>query len=600
MVPFRKGRSWILLVGPALNSIGDRRGREPRAFGTVGVQSQHPVPVAQVTPRVLGEGVRLRRLLVACSAALLAGCSPGPLAAQKHAPVAGPAEGLGTVHFPTSCGRNVAPEFDRAVALLHSFEFGDAIKAFNAVLASDSSCAMAYWGIALSRWTNPMAPGGRPLATLQFGRQAAGEATRLARNATERERGYIGAVSELFDDYEHVPQPMRVAAYERAMASLSAAEPADTEAKIFHALALVSAAPPTDKTYANQLKAGAELEAVWAKQPNHPGLAHYIIHSYDVPALAPRAAAAAERYARIAPSSAHALHMPSHTFTRVGKWQESVTTNLRSLAAALKESAMAEALHASDYAVYAYLQMRHDAAAQAVVAGLPALAANFDPTAVTGAAPGSAGVFALAAIPARYALERRAWTEAAALQPKASAFLYPEAVTFFARALGASHLADTALARASIDSLAAIRDRLLARGEAYWGEQVAIQYLEASAWLELAEGQGDAAVARMREAAVREDATEKSAVTPGPLAPARELLGDMLLERKRPAEALEEYRRTMTKEPGRFRSLYGAMRAAGAAGDRAMRAKYGAELKRLTGSAAFRGGGHGARASDHG
>jgi hypothetical protein len=324
---------------------------------------------------------------------------------------------------------------------------------------------------------------------------------------------------------------------------------------IFYAISLAASASPTDKTYANQLKAGSILEPLWAKQPNHPGLAHYIIHTYDYPALADRARAAAQRYASIAPSAAHALHMPSHTFTRVGMWEESVDANNRSMKVALSTGSIAEALHAADYDMYAYLQLGKDSEAKAILDGLPTLAARFDPNAITGAAPGSAGVFALAAIPARWALERSAWTEAAALEPKPSAYPYAEAMTYFARALGASHTGDLAKARASIDSLTSIQQRLSARGEAYWAEQVAIQNLTARAWLDLAEHRDNDALTLMREAASREDATEKSAVTPGPLAPAHELLGDMLLELERPADARAEYRATLEKEPNRRHSL---------------------------------------------
>jgi hypothetical protein len=491
-------------------------------------------------------------------------------------------EKLGTVHFQTSCSPAVAPQFDRAVSLLHSFEFGASIRAFTDVLATDSTCAMAQWGIAISRWTNPMAAGIRPPAQLKVGKAAADAATRLGATATERERGYISAVSQLYADYEHADQRTRVVAYERAMADLVAKQPADTEAKIFYAIALTASAPPTDKTYANQLKAGDILEPIWAVQPNHPGLAHYIIHTYDVPALATRAKAAAQRYSEIAPSAAHALHMPSHTFTRVGLWKESVETNLRSEDVALRDTSIAEALHASDYAEYAYLQMRQTARAKAVLDGLPALEARFDVNAVTGAAPGSAGVFALAAIPSRYALERREWAEAAKLVPKASGFPWTEAMVYFARALGSSHTGDTATARASIDSLSAIQQRLKAKGEGYWAEQVAIQALGAQAWLHHAARRNDTALGTMREAADREDATEKNAVTPGPLAPARELLGDLLLELGRPAEALVEYRAVMLKEPNRYLTLDGARRAAAASGDRASAEKYAAQLKKIT------------------
>jgi hypothetical protein len=518
----------------------------------------------------------IRIATTACSIVLIATNA----AAQEH-PSSHSAGQLGSVHFATSCSPSVAPTFDRAVALLHSFEFGAAIRGFQDVIASDSSCAIAWWGIAVSRWTNPMTPNIRPPALLARGLEAVKAASR-ASHATDRERGYIAAVSQLYTDYQARDQRTRVVAYEKAMEGVSAKFPADTEAKIFYAISLVASAPPTDKTYANQLKAGAILEKLFAAKPDHPGLAHYIIHSYDVPALAGRAANAAERYANIAPAAAHALHMPSHTFTRVGMWNESVKTNLRSREVALRDSSIAEALHASDYAVYAYLQMRRDSAAREILRGLPSLAARFDPTIVSGAAPGSAGVFALAAIPARYAMERRAWAEAAALQPTTSAFPYTEALMHFARALGAAHTGDSVKARASIDSLEAFRARLAASGEVYWSEQVAIQRLGAMAWLDLARGKPDDALAKMREAATREDATEKSAVTPGPLAPAHELLGDMLLDLKRPADALAEYRASLTREPNRYRSLYGASRAAAAAGDRSAEAKYTRDLALLT------------------
>jgi hypothetical protein len=507
----------------------------------------------------------MRRVSLAAAAVLLA--LPTRVSfAQEHAhPQVAPGE-FGTVHFATSCSPQVASQFNRAVALLHSFEFGASIRTFNDVLATDSTCAMANWGIALSRWSNPMAPGNRSVAQLQQGKQAVDAANRLSGHASERERGYIRAVGMLYEDYEHKDQRTRVVAYERAMNDLVMRQPADTEALIFYAISLAASASPTDKTYANQLKAGSILEPLWVKMSDHPGIAHYIIHTYDYPALADKARAAAQRYASIAPSAAHALHMPSHTFTRVGMWEESANTNNRSIKVALSTGSIAEALHASDYAMYAYLQMGRDSEAKAILDGLPALAARFDVNAVTGAAPGSAGVFALAAIPARWALERSAWSEAAALVPKPSAFPYTEAMTYFARALGASHTGDLATAKASIDSLASIQQRLSAKGEPYWAEQVAIQNLEAQAWLELAEereggrGKGEAgtALAIMRQAVAREDATEKSAVTPGPLAPARELLGDMLIELKRRAEARAEYRATLMKEPNRRHSLRGA------------------------------------------
>ena len=473
--------------------------------------------------------------------------------AQEHAHATEP-ERLGTVHFATSCNLAVAPKFDRAVALVHSFEFGASIRGFKDVLATDSTCAIAYWGLALSRWGNPVAVGNRGVALLEQGAQWASTGARLGtlNTVTERERGYLSAVSQLYANFDNRDQPMRVGAYSRAMEALSAREPADTEAKIFYAISLVAAASPTDKTYANQLAAGEILEALWAKQPDHPGLAHYIIHTYDYPALAHKAEAAAARYAVIAPSAAHALHMPSHTFTRVGMWKESVETNERSNAVAIAAGSIAEAFHASDYEMYAYLQLGDYPKAKAILDKLLGLAARFDPNAITGAAPPAAAYFAMAAIPARWALERGAWAEAAALELKTTAdFPYADAMTYFARAIGASHIGDLAKARIAVDSLTAIQQRLTSKNEPYLAEQTAIHRLGAQAWLELALHQNESALQHMREAAAREDATEKSAYSPGPLAPARELLGDMLIALGRHDEAIAEFQAALKKEPNR-------------------------------------------------
>ncbi|MEO8879126.1 MAG: hypothetical protein ABI446_01895 [Gemmatimonadaceae bacterium] len=489
---------------------------------------------------------------------------------------------LGTVHFATSCNAAATPIFDRSVALVHSFEFGAAIGGFNDVLSADSTCAMAFWGIALSRWSNPMAPGNRSPEVLAAGKRAADAASRLAIGATTRERGYIGAVSELYADYEHRDTRTRVVAYERAMNALAAAQPADTEAQIFHALALVAAASPTDKSYASQRQAGEVLESLWVKLPNHPGLAHYIIHAYDVPALAPLARRAAERYSRIAPAVPHALHMPSHVFTRVGMWRESIDANRKSIAAARRDGSIAEALHALDYETYAALQLRDDSAVRSILTVLPTLVARFDPNVVSGAAPGSAGAFAIAAIPARVALEHRDWKSAAELHATTTAFPYADAVTYFARSLGASHLGDRAAARVGVDSLVVLRTRLANHGESYWAEQVAIQQLGAQAWMDFAGHHADVALAEMREACTREDATEKSAVTPGPLAPAHELFGDMLMALHRPADALAEYELTLTKEPNRYLSMRGAMLAARGAENRGKAARYASAIASMT------------------
>src|SRR5690349_13122159 len=398
-----------------------------------------------------------------------------PAYAQQHEHTS-PAEKLGTVHFQTSCSPAVTAQFDRAVALLHSFEFGASIRGFNDVLAADSTCAMAYWGLALSRWGNPMAAGNRPVPLLQQGGQWASTGARLAAPATDRERGYLAAVSQLYDNFQQRDQPTRVDAYSRAMENVALQQPADTEARIFYAISLVAAASPTDKTYANQLKAGGILESLWAKKPNHPGLPHYIIHAYDYPALANKARAAAARYATIAPSAAHALHMPSHTFTRVGMWKESVAANERSSAAALETGSVSEALHAADYEMYAYLQLGDTVKAKEVLDRLPSIAARFNPAAVTGAAPPSAAVFAMSAIPARWVLERDAWSEAAALQPRVTSYRYADAMTHFARAIGASHPGAPDTTKASGDAPAGPQHSLAASKYPYRAEQVATQY----------------------------------------------------------------------------------------------------------------------------
>ena len=502
----------------------------------------------------------------------------GAAAAQQHEHASSTSpEKLGTVHFETTCSSAVQEPFDRAVALLHSFEFGVAIQAFGGVAKTDPSCGIAYWGIALASWGNPFAAGQKSPMQVRQGQEATLQATRAGLKS-ERERGFVTAVAELFKDAEHRDQSTRVLAYRDAMATLAAQQPQDMEAQIFYALALAQAVPPTDKTYADLLKAGAILEPLFLKHPDHPGLAHYIIHSYDVPPLAARALDAARRYAEIAPSAPHALHMPSHTFTRLGYWQESIDTNIASATAARRDGATSEELHATDYQMYAYLQTAQDAAAKRLLDSLPEIAARLDPNAVGSAAPGVAGVFALAAVPARWALERRAWAEAAKLEPQPSRFPFTEAATWFARGLGASRVGDQAAARSALEALDQAPDRLTASGESYWAGQVDIGDRTVAAWLALAEGRRADALARMRAAADLEDATEKNAMTPGPLAPARELLGEMLLETQEPAQALQEFAATLQKEPGRFRALLGAARAAAQVGDHATATTYYARL----------------------
>jgi hypothetical protein len=490
-----------------------------------------------------------------------------------------PAGRLGTVHFATSCTPAVQQEFDRGIALLHSFWFSAAIEAFDAVIKRDPRCVMAYWGIAMSWWGNPFG-GFRPPQALAAG-LAATDAAKASGAGTDREKAYVAAVELLFRDASTVAQRQRTVAYEKAMEALAAKYADDTEARIFYALALDQTALPTDKTYANQLKAAGILEQEFKRQPEHPGIAHYIIHSFDVPALAPRALDAAQRYANIAPAAPHALHMPSHTFTRVGLWQESIAANMASAAAARKDSNAAEELHALDYMVYAYLQMAQDNAAKRTLDAIGALGAKIQ-SGPGGAAPPPAGYYALAAIPARYVLERGAWAEAAALTPRQTPFAWTDAVTDFARALGAARSGDTATARQSIDRLAAHRDALKKANDSYWSEQVEIQRRAATAWVMLAEGRQLEALALMRETADMEDATEKSAITPGPIKPARELLGEMLLQLNRPADALVEFEATLKKEPNRFRAIYGAARSAEAVGQRQKASAHYASLLQIS------------------
>ena len=490
----------------------------------------------------------------------------------------GTGEKLGAVHFATSCNGAAPNDINRAVALLHSFQFSRAIDEFKAALEKDARCTIAYWGIALSDWGNPFAPGIIDKRLLQLGRESA-ERGEMPGAKTERERAYLAAVSNLYRDFESTPQQARLLAYRNAMRDVAAKYPEDHEAEIFYALALAVAADPGDKTYADQLKAGTILEKLFEEEPTHPGLAHYIIHAYDVPALAGRALSAARRYSTIAPDAPHALHMPSHTFTRLGDWQGSIDSNVAAAAAARRQGQTAEELHASDYETYAYLQTGQDEAAGRMVGSLPEMASRFDPKALLiGAGPPAAGYFALAAIPARYALERRDWQQAEQLALKESPFPFTDAITWFARGLGAARLGHAAAANEASSALQLIQERLLRANERYWARQVEIQALAVAAWSALATGAKEEALRQMESAAEMEDRTEKSVVTPGPLSPARELLGEMFLETNDPAKALDQFEATLKKEPRRFNSLYGAAHAAQLSGSRDTSQKYFGEL----------------------
>lgn len=522
---------------------------------------------------------RISAFLGAAGSLVALTCAP-VLAQHQHEHAGKAPERLGTVAFATTCAPAIAADFNRAVALLHSFWFGAATDAFTAVATADPGCAMAQWGLAMSYWGNPFASYRSP-AAMTAGRNAAVKGASMT--ASPRERAYVAAVGELYKDFERVDPRTRIVAYERAMATLQASFADDVEARIFYAVALDQSALPSDKTYRNQLAAAALLDPLAKTLPDHPGIAHYLIHTYDTPALAPRGLDAARRYAAIAPDAPHALHMPSHTFTRVGLWQESIETNLASAAAAAREHSVAEQLHALDYQAYAYLQTAQDRAVARVIDQLEGLAKEM-PAARADAAPIPAGYYALAAIPARYALERGDWAAAASLTVRPPSFPWIDAVTHFARALGAARAGRPAAAHADVARLLAIRDALQPK-DPYWAEQVDIARLGAEAWVAFAEGRRAEAVAAMTTAAEREDKTEKAAVTPGPLAPARELLGEMLLEAGKPAEALAAFEITVVKEPNRFRGVYGAARAADRAGDRGKAAQYYRQLVEIAAKA---------------
>lgn len=512
----------------------------------------------------------LMALVVSCTV-----LAPGVALAQHEHPGGIDPDQIGAAHvkFETSCAPAVREDFNKGVALLHSFWFPQAVSTFQEVLKKNPACAMAHWGIALSGWGNPFA-GIKNAKTVELTRTSI-ERAKTTGSPTPRERGFIDAVTQLTTDTTPGTHAARISAYEAAMAKVVAANPADQEAKMFYALAINQTAPPSDKTYTKQLQAAAILESMFTTMPDHPALAHYIIHAYDAPSLAPKALAAARRYASLAPAVPHALHMPSHTFTRVGSWKESIDTNRRSAEAARKSGGAGEELHALDYQAYAYLQIGQDKAAKAVLDHADAIVGGAEGMAA-GAA--GAGAFAIAAIPARYALERGAWAEAAALTPRPANTPYTEAITHFARAVGAARSGNPSAASADIARLAELRAKLESMQDAYWAEQVEIQRRVALAWQTYAQGQKDDGIAQLKAAADAEDATDKSAVSPGPLAPARELLGYMLLDAGRHAEALVAFEATTKKEPNRFRGAYGAARAAELSGDRAKATTYYKQL----------------------
>jgi tetratricopeptide (TPR) repeat protein len=483
--------------------------------------------------------------------------SAAPAVAQQHTGQ----EKLGQVHFANTCSPAVQAELTRAVALLHSFWWGATVKAFGEVAQKDPSCGIAYWGVAMGVLENPF--GWPPTPKMLSDGAAAVAKARAAGAKSPRELDYIAAIATFYADHDKVDHRTRAVAYEKAMEQLAARYPDDREAAIFYALALNATAVPGDKGYTQQLKAARILEAVFREQPDHPGVAHYLIHSYDYPPIADKGLDAARRYATIAPAAPHAQHMPSHIFTRRGYWEDSIRSNLASAAAADNDF---DRFHAWDYLAYGYLQLGQDRLARGVLDQILSVSkpnvANF------------ATAYALAAIPSRYALERGQWSETGSLTLRPADFPWArfpqaEAIVVFGRGLGAARSGNLAQAREDQARLAALRDGLTAAKLGYWADQVDIQRLVVAGWIARGEGRNDDAVQLIRAAADREDATEKHPVTPGSIVPARESLGELLLELGRPAEALREFEASQQKEPNRLRGYYGAGRAAELAGDTA-------------------------------
>lgn len=522
------------------------------------------------------EPVKRTLLIVTLLTAALFVCSLCHISAsaqEGHQHLHEPSEKLGRVNFTVSCSPQAQRQFNRAVAWLHSFEYEEAEKAFTEVTVTDPRCGMGYWGIAMTSYHPIWAP--PTAAELQKGSSAI-EKAKIAGARTQRERDYIAAIEVFYKDADKLDHRTRTFAYSRAMEQLYLRYPSDSEAGVFYALTLIATGMmKNDKSYANEKKAAQILNRVLAREPQHPGVTHYLIHSYDYPALASLALPAARSYAKIAPASAHARHMPSHIFTRLGLWPEAIQSNLDAESAA-KEFAVRnhlsgvwdEQFHAMDYLAYAYLQGAQDKLARGVLDEL---------NKIQKAEPETFKVaYAFTAIPARYALERRRWDEAAKLTlPPGSLGAFPwarfrwaEANIYFARAIGAARTGDTASARQEVEKLAAIQQALVEiKGDYDWAKQLNIQRQAASAWLAHAEKKDDEALRLMRAAADLEDATEKHPVTPGAILPAREMLGDLLSELNQPALALKEYETALESSPNRFNSIYGAARSGDLSGD---------------------------------
>jgi tetratricopeptide (TPR) repeat protein len=486
-------------------------------------------------------------------------------------------ERLGRVLFKTSCSPQAQREFEVALARLHSFHFPETIRAFTAIPQTDPTCAIAYWGLAVSIRPNPLV-GPWDAATLKRGLDAVEKGEAIGAK-TERERDWLAAIKEFYKDFDKVDQDTRTRNYEKAMEALARKYPTDVEAKVFHALALNETFD--HKSMEPLLKAIAILKPLDKKYPDHPGITHYLIHSYDFAPIAKEGVPAANKYAKIAPAAPHAVHMPSHIYSMVGMWKESIASNIKSNQVSRDYSTQAKldgvlvgVPHALDFMQYAYLQLGQDSKAKALIDECAEIKKVIGPV--------SAGNTARAAVPARYYLERQDWKGAAQLQPLGTPFPAAEAITHFARAMGAARSGDAAAAQADIEKLKQLREGLLKANQGYWAEQIEVQALGAQAWVAQAQGNREEALKFMRAAADLEDGSEKHVAMENRLYPMRELLGDMLREHGQPAAALAEYEVSMKNAPNRLRGYYGAAKAAEESGQKQKAAGYFSKLAQLT------------------
>ena len=475
----------------------------------------------------------------------------GPVAAGQEAHDHQPPEKLGAVSFAISCRAAVQGEFNRGVALLHSFAYAKAEETFRGVAKEDGRCAMAHWGIAMTHfhqlWDPPI-----PAAAAAEGKREMEEALHIGTD-NKREREFIEAASVIFQDAETVSYAKRVLKYEEAMAAIAARNKKDVESQVFYALALLANAPPNDKTHARQKRAAKALEPLFRDYPQHPGIAHYLIHAYDNAEMASRGLPAARFYSTIAPSAPHALHMPSHIFTRLGLWPDSIAANLAAREAAGREEDTGEELHAMDYLVYAYLQTGQDAEAAQVIEDLGKMATLNNGDFKVG--------YAATAMPIRYVVERREWQKAAGIVPLAGAPPHVVAIAVWARGIGMARSGRSEEARRQIAEIQRIEEQLQKSGNVYWATQARVMKGEVMAWSAQAEKRGDEALDLLREAADEEDSVEKLPVTPGPIVPAREQLGELLLEQGKYELARKEFQAALRDSPGRRGALRGMAEA---------------------------------------